>query len=95
MNRKITYSSSFTIVPTYECFNTCTYCNFRTNVHTDDTQMIQLNTVISTLKRLQNFNIENSENRIHEILILSGSTIFNENRHIFHFGILLNCLCPQ
>ena len=95
MNRKITYSSSFTIVPTYECFNACTYCNFRTNVHTDDTQMMQLNTVISTLKRLQNFNIENSENRIHEILILSGSTISNENLHIFQFGILLNCLCPQ
>jgi hypothetical protein len=25
----ITYSSSYTIVPTYECFNVCTYCNFR------------------------------------------------------------------
>lgn len=25
----ITWSKSFTLVPTYECFNACTYCNFR------------------------------------------------------------------
>lgn len=28
----ITYSSSFTIVPTYECYNSCQYCNFRKNI---------------------------------------------------------------
>lgn len=26
----ITYSPAFTLVPTYECFNRCDYCNFRT-----------------------------------------------------------------
>ena len=25
----ITYSPAYTLVPTYECFNHCTYCNFR------------------------------------------------------------------
>ena len=25
----ITYSPAYTLVPTYECFNRCTYCNFR------------------------------------------------------------------
>ncbi|MFM6785145.1 MAG: 7,8-didemethyl-8-hydroxy-5-deazariboflavin synthase subunit CofG, partial [Dolichospermum sp.] len=25
----VTYSPAYTIVPTYECFNRCTYCNFR------------------------------------------------------------------
>eukprot|EP00667_Euglena_gracilis_P013470 EG_transcript_13882 len=25
----VTFSRSFTIIPTYECFNRCTYCNFR------------------------------------------------------------------
>ena len=25
----ITYSAAYTLVPTYECFNRCTYCNFR------------------------------------------------------------------
>ncbi|CAM9640642.1 unnamed protein product [Phaeothamnion confervicola] len=28
----VTFSSSYTIVPTYECFNICTYCNFRTDL---------------------------------------------------------------
>ena len=30
--RTITYSPSYTLVPTYECFNVCSYCNFRKNV---------------------------------------------------------------
>ena len=29
MNTVITYSPAYTIVPTYECFNRCSYCNFR------------------------------------------------------------------
>jgi FO synthase subunit 1 len=29
MSQIITYSPAYTIVPTYECFNQCTYCNFR------------------------------------------------------------------
>ncbi|NMF85370.1 7,8-didemethyl-8-hydroxy-5-deazariboflavin synthase subunit CofG [Nodosilinea sp. P-1105] len=29
--RTVTYSPAYTLVPTYECFNRCTYCNFRTN----------------------------------------------------------------
>lgn len=27
--RAVTYSRAYTLVPTYECFNRCTYCNFR------------------------------------------------------------------
>jgi FO synthase subunit 1 len=27
----VTYSPAYTLVPTYECFNRCTYCNFRTD----------------------------------------------------------------
>lgn len=27
----ITYSPAYTLVPTYECFNRCAYCNFRQN----------------------------------------------------------------
>jgi len=29
MTQRVTYSPAYTIVPTYECFNRCTYCNFR------------------------------------------------------------------
>ncbi|MEM9534757.1 MAG: 7,8-didemethyl-8-hydroxy-5-deazariboflavin synthase subunit CofG, partial [Cyanobacteria bacterium P01_E01_bin.45] len=25
----VTYSAAYTLVPTYECFNRCSYCNFR------------------------------------------------------------------
>ena len=38
----ITYSSSYTIVPTYECYNSCSYCNFRTNVLADESAMLTL-----------------------------------------------------
>ncbi|MBD0362624.1 MAG: 7,8-didemethyl-8-hydroxy-5-deazariboflavin synthase subunit CofG [Coleofasciculus sp. C3-bin4] len=29
-SRTVTYSPAYTLVPTYECFNRCSYCNFRT-----------------------------------------------------------------
>jgi 7,8-didemethyl-8-hydroxy-5-deazariboflavin synthase len=29
MSRTVTYSPAYTLVPTYECYNRCTYCNFR------------------------------------------------------------------
>lgn len=31
LDRTVTYSPAYTIVPTYECFNHCSYCNFRTD----------------------------------------------------------------
>jgi FO synthase subunit 1 len=31
MSNRITYSPAYTLVPTYECFNRCSYCNFRTD----------------------------------------------------------------
>jgi FO synthase subunit 1 len=30
-SRIVTYSPAYTVVPTYECFNRCSYCNFRTD----------------------------------------------------------------
>ena len=29
MVKTVTYSPAYTLVPTYECFNRCDYCNFR------------------------------------------------------------------
>jgi 7,8-didemethyl-8-hydroxy-5-deazariboflavin synthase len=29
MSEVVTYSPAYTLVPTYECFNRCSYCNFR------------------------------------------------------------------
>ncbi|MBP0017255.1 MAG: 7,8-didemethyl-8-hydroxy-5-deazariboflavin synthase subunit CofG [Cyanobacteria bacterium SBLK] len=36
MNRTITYSPAYTLVPTYECFNHCSYCNFRADPGGDE-----------------------------------------------------------
>jgi len=59
----VTYSSAYTIVPTYECFNRCTYCNFRTDP--GKSPWMTLSAAESLLKPLQSQNIC-------EILILSG-----------------------
>ena len=60
---RITYSPAYTIVPTYECFNQCSYCNFRVNPGVD--RWMTLDRATSILADLQGTNIC-------EILILSG-----------------------
>jgi 7,8-didemethyl-8-hydroxy-5-deazariboflavin synthase len=59
----ITYSPAYTIVPTYECFNRCSYCNFRVDPGTD--RWMTLDRATQILTDLQGTNIC-------EILILSG-----------------------
>jgi len=59
----VTYSPAYTLVPTYECFNHCTYCNFRVDPGTD--RWLPESEAIVTLDRLQSSGIT-------EILILSG-----------------------
>lgn len=48
----VTYSPSYTIVPTFECFNACTYCNFRTNVRKDEEEWMGVHAARALLKRL-------------------------------------------
>jgi 7,8-didemethyl-8-hydroxy-5-deazariboflavin synthase len=60
---KITYSPAHTIVPTYECFNRCSYCNFRVNPGKD--RWLTIDKAREILTDLQGENIC-------EILILSG-----------------------
>ncbi len=59
----VTYSPAYTIVPTYECFNRCSYCNFRVDPGSDNWMTIDRATEILT--RLQATDTS-------EILILSG-----------------------
>lgn len=61
-DRSITYSPAYTIVPTYECFNRCTYCNFRMNP--GESEWLTLAAAEQTLRKLPQSVIE--------ILILSG-----------------------
>jgi 7,8-didemethyl-8-hydroxy-5-deazariboflavin synthase len=59
----ITYSPAFTLVPTYECFNRCTYCNFRTDP--GENPWLSLEAARDTLAHLK-------DRGVLEILILSG-----------------------
>ncbi len=61
--KEITYSPSHTIVITYECFNYCTYCNFR--VHSKLDNWLRLSEVEIFLEKIQTESVS-------EILILSG-----------------------
>lgn len=63
MNRTITYSPAYTLVPTYECFNRCSYCNFRVDPGGDE--WVTLSKAETILRDLQDTGTI-------EILILSG-----------------------
>jgi FO synthase subunit 1 len=79
----VTYSPAYTIVPTYECFNRCTYCNFRTNPGNDD--WLSLSAATEILKRLKTQNVC-------EILILSGEVHPNSSRREKWFKLIYD-LC--
>ena len=63
MNSVITYSPAHTIVPTYECFNRCSYCNFRVDVGKG--QLMSTQTIDRVLQKLHRESVS-------EILVLSG-----------------------
>jgi len=63
VTREITYSPSYTLVPTYECFNRCSYCNFRVDPGKGS--------LITTKQAQDQLNLLDRESVI-EILILSG-----------------------
>ncbi|NEQ31113.1 MAG: 7,8-didemethyl-8-hydroxy-5-deazariboflavin synthase subunit CofG [Leptolyngbya sp. SIO4C5] len=61
--REITYSPAYTLVPTYECFNRCTYCNFRRDPGQSPWLALEQASAILSPLRSQG---------VIEILILSG-----------------------
>ncbi len=63
MSRVVTYSPAYTLVPTYECFNRCTYCNFRVDPGQD--AWMELTTAQGLLSSLK-------DSGVIEILIISG-----------------------
>lgn len=62
-DRHITYSPAYTLVPTYECFNRCTYCNFRVDPGQDE--WLSLEGAAERLRSLPS-------GQVIEILLLSG-----------------------
>ncbi|MBW4618764.1 MAG: 7,8-didemethyl-8-hydroxy-5-deazariboflavin synthase subunit CofG [Cyanosarcina radialis HA8281-LM2] len=71
MARTVTYSPAYTLVPTYECFNRCSYCNFRSDPGTSP--WMTLTAAAGLLEPLQ-------PQGICEILILSGEVHPNSAR---------------
>ncbi len=63
MPATITYSPAYTLVPTYECFNRCRYCNFRQEPGASP--WLSLTDAEARLRALQTTGVV-------EILILSG-----------------------
>ncbi len=63
MKRDITYSPAYTLVPTYECFNRCSYCNFR--IDPGKNQGMSREQAEEKLSKLK-------KSEVWEILILSG-----------------------
>ena len=64
-DRVVTYSPAYTIVPTYECFNRCSYCNFRAD---GAAPMLELEAADERFQRLRALG----DGAPIEILILSG-----------------------
>ncbi|WOD40735.1 7,8-didemethyl-8-hydroxy-5-deazariboflavin synthase subunit CofG [Nodosilinea sp. E11] len=58
-----TYSRAYTLVPTYECFNRCTYCNFR--AEPGESPWLSLEAVDQLLPHLR-------QKQVCEVLVLSG-----------------------
>jgi FO synthase subunit 1 len=76
-SRTVTYSPAYTIVPTYECFNRCTYCNFRADP--GKSPWLTLSDAESKLKELQHQGVC-------EILMLSGEVHPQSSRRSEWFG---------
>lgn len=83
MLRIVTYSPAYTLVPTYECFNRCTYCNFRVEPG-KDTWM--------TLKTAETLLQELKHKDVCEILILSGEVHPQSSRRQAWFQLIYD-LC--
>lgn len=83
MSKLVTYSPAHTIVPTYECFNRCTYCNFRTDP--GKSPWLNLDTAKEQLLLLQSQGIC-------EILILSGEVYPHSSRRQDWFKLIYD-LC--
>lgn len=77
----ITYSPAYTLVPTYECFNRCSYCNFRQEPGRD-----QWLTESVAKQRLESL----AGQGVREILILAGEVHPQSSRRKAWFELIYN-----
>ena len=83
MSGVVTYSPAYTLVPTYECFNRCTYCNFR--VDPGESPWMTLSAAQQQMDRL-------GAQGVCEILILSGEVHPHSSRRQAWFKLIYD-LC--
>ena len=72
MERIVTYSPAYTLIPTYECFNRCTYCNFRSESGTSNWLSVKEARELLLTEKLRN---------VSEILVLSADVANYEQMH--------------
>jgi 7,8-didemethyl-8-hydroxy-5-deazariboflavin synthase len=75
LSKTVTYSPAYTLVPTYECFNRCTYCNFRANP--GQSPWLSLTEAEVILRSLLQ-----SDSPVIEILVLSGEVHPQSTRRV-------------
>jgi len=81
----VTYSPAYTLVPTHECFNRCTYCNFRADPGTS--VWLSIEQAEAVLRSLQSASSPTCE-----ILVLSGEVHPQSSRRSEWFDHIYN-LC--
>ncbi|MCC5897752.1 MAG: 7,8-didemethyl-8-hydroxy-5-deazariboflavin synthase subunit CofG [Phormidium sp. BM_Day4_Bin.17] len=86
MLKRVTYSPAYTLVPTYECFNRCSYCNFRRQPGGDTWMSLARGREI-----LQSLR-DGVGPQVTEILILSGEVHPQHPRRSLWFQRIFN-LC--
>jgi 7,8-didemethyl-8-hydroxy-5-deazariboflavin synthase len=71
MDSVITFSPAFTVVPTYQCFNRCSYCNFRVEI--EEEESLIKSDLLNVLQKLD-------KEQVIEILVLSGEVHPRSNK---------------
>jgi 7,8-didemethyl-8-hydroxy-5-deazariboflavin synthase len=77
MDSIITFSRAFTVVPTYQCFNRCSYCNFRIDIKEEES--LPKSDLLNILQKLD-------KKQVVEILVLSGEVHPGSNKRAKWFA---------
>ncbi len=76
--RIVTYSPSFTVVPTHECFNRCGYCNFRADRGAPWLSPTEAGRILAPLR----------QRGVIEVLVLSGEVHPQDRRRADWFAMI-------
>lgn len=72
----VTFSPSWTLVPTFECFNACTYCSFKTAPRRDDAEWLRPDQVRIMIITRQESGLHQTPSAFAPIRFRSGSGFY-------------------